>query len=150
MNLSLFKPFFKVFKACRKSKILQWWAWGKEPIQQEIPHLEKNGRRHLRSVDQLFFWTVHISLPKYLSIFLHSLTLDGHFKSFQVFVPLLYPLKTSENLWFSDLFRVYRKGRVAWKLVYRVLTSQNRWRLTSFSQSKPISQSSLDMIIFLS
>ena len=55
MNLSLFKPFFKVFKACRKSKILQWWAWGKEPIQQEIFHLEKNGRRHLRSVDQLFF-----------------------------------------------------------------------------------------------
>ena len=32
----------------------------------------------------------------------------------------------------------------------RVLTSQNRWRLTSSSQSKPISQSSLDIIIFLS
>ena len=27
---------------------------------------------------------------------------------------LLYPLKTSENLWFSDVFRGYRKGPVTW------------------------------------
>ena len=29
---------------------------------------------------------------------------------FQVNVVFLYPLKTSENLWFSDVFRGYRKG----------------------------------------
>ena len=25
-----------------------------------------------------------------------------------------YPQKTSENLWFSDIFRAYRKKSVAW------------------------------------
>ena len=32
---------------------------------------------------------------------------------FQANVPFLYPLKTSENLWFSDVFRGYRKGTLA-------------------------------------
>ena len=31
-------------------------------------------------------------------------------KPFSTNVPLLYPLKTSENLWFSDVFRGYRSG----------------------------------------
>ena len=26
----------------------------------------------------------------------------------------LYPLKTSENFWFSDVFKGYRKRQVAW------------------------------------
>ena len=30
--------------------------------------------------------------------------------TFSTNVPLLYPLKTSENLWFSDAFRRYRSG----------------------------------------
>ena len=29
---------------------------------------------------------------------------------FQVNVPFLYPLKTSENLWFSDVFNEHRNG----------------------------------------
>ena len=33
---------------------------------------------------------------------------------FQANVPYLYPLKTSGNLWFSDVFRGYRKGTLAW------------------------------------
>ena len=33
---------------------------------------------------------------------------------FQVNVVFLYPLKTSENLWFSDVFRGYRKGTLTW------------------------------------
>ena len=32
---------------------------------------------------------------------------------FQANVSFLYPLKTSENLWFSDVFRAYRKGALA-------------------------------------
>ena len=34
-------------------------------------------------------------------------------KSFQANVPFLYPLKTSENLWFSDVCRGYRNGTLA-------------------------------------
>ena len=33
-----------------------------------------------------------------------------HFNPFSTNVPLLYPLKTSENLWFSDVFKGYRSG----------------------------------------
>ena len=33
---------------------------------------------------------------------------------FHVTGVILYPLKTSENLWFSDIFRGYRKRPVAW------------------------------------
>ena len=32
------------------------------------------------------------------------------FNPFSTNVPLLYPLKASENLWFSDAFRGYRSG----------------------------------------
>ena len=37
------------------------------------------------------------------------------FNPFQANIPFLYPLKRSENLWFSDLFRGYRKRTVTWK-----------------------------------
>ena len=36
------------------------------------------------------------------------------FNSFFATDLFLYPLKTSENLWFSNNFRGYRKGPVAW------------------------------------
>ena len=36
----------------------------------------------------------------------------------------LYPLKTSENLWFSDIFRGYRKRPLAWNLVVRDLATR--------------------------
>ena len=35
--------------------------------------------------------------------------------SFQASVFFLYPLKTSDNLWFSDVFKVYRKETLNWK-----------------------------------
>ena len=35
-----------------------------------------------------------------------------------------YPLKTSENLWFSDVFRGYQKRSVAWNGLIMVLTLQ--------------------------
>ena len=34
---------------------------------------------------------------------------------FHADVIFLYPLKTSENLWFSDVFREYRNGTIAWQ-----------------------------------
>ena len=37
-------------------------------------------------------------------------TFSSSFKSFSTNVPLLYPLKTSENLWFSNVSRGYRSG----------------------------------------
>lgn len=39
-----------------------------------------------------------------------------HFQivTFQAYVSSLYPLKTSEKLWFSVVFRWYRKGILAW------------------------------------
>ena len=33
---------------------------------------------------------------------------------FRVDVPFIYPLETSENFWFSDVFRGYRNGTLAW------------------------------------
>ena len=56
------------------------------------------------------------------------------------FNPFLYPLKTSENLWFSDVFKGYRKRLVAWnglrlqrkKLIYRT------WLLLNFNNSNQI------------
>ena len=35
------------------------------------------------------------------------------FNRFSANVPLLYPLKTSENIWFSNDFRGYRSGILA-------------------------------------
>ena len=44
----------------------------------------------------------------------------GHIRElnlFQANAPFLYPLKTSENLWFSDVFRRYRKETLTWNLI---------------------------------
>ena len=38
---------------------------------------------------------------------------NEYFNSSQANVPFLHPLKTSGNLWFSDVFRGYRKGILA-------------------------------------
>ena len=43
------------------------------------------------------------------------------FKQFQTNVPFIYPLKTSESLWFSDIFWGYRKGTLAWNGLTRQL-----------------------------
>ena len=42
-----------------------------------------------------------------------------HINPFHANVPFLCPLKTSENLWFSDVFRGYRNGTLAWKGLIR-------------------------------
>ena len=40
---------------------------------------------------------------------------------FQATDPFLYPLKTSENLWFSDVFKGYRKRSLAKNvLIYEI------------------------------
>ena len=42
-----------------------------------------------------------------------------NFNLFQVNVPFLYPLKTSENQRFSDAFRGYKKGALTWNRLIR-------------------------------
>ena len=54
----------------------------------------------------LQFTNFHIqcNFSKVVKEFSHG----GNIKPFSSNVPLLYPQKTSKNLWFSDVFRVYR------------------------------------------
>ena len=40
--------------------------------------------------------------------------IDKKIHSFQANIVFLYPLKTLENQMFSDAFRGYRKGKLAW------------------------------------
>ena len=50
---------------------------------------------------------------------------------FHVHIPFLYPLKTSENLKFSDVFRGYRNGTLAWiGLIHFVslISFYNTWK----------------------
>ena len=47
---------------------------------------------------------------------------EGLVNQFHAAGLFLYPLKTPENLWFSDIFRGYKKRLVAW----------NGWRLVLF------------------
>ena len=50
------------------------------------------------------------------------------FNSFHVTSLFLYPLKTSENLWFSDVLREYRKKYVTWNgLIYSSADFCNLW-----------------------
>ena len=58
--------------------------------------------RHLSSFDDV---ALHRMVPRF--------HLSYEVNPFQANVLLLYPLKTSENLWFSDDFRGYRKGILA-------------------------------------
>ena len=43
-----------------------------------------------------------------------TFSLNNSLNLFQANVPFLNSLKTPENLWFSEVFRVYRKGTLAW------------------------------------
>ena len=52
------------------------------------------------------------------------------FNPFHATRPILYPLKTSENLWFSDFSRRYRKRLVAWNRL-RVVFDLERYFLLS-------------------
>ena len=44
---------------------------------------------------------------------LFSLSLSSSFNAFLANVPILNPLKTPENLWFSGVFRGYKMGTFA-------------------------------------
>ena len=49
---------------------------------------------------------------------------------FHTSVLFLYPLKMSENLWFSDVFRRYGNGNLAWKGLIKMnpfLPSKKSW-----------------------
>ena len=51
---------------------------------------------------------------------------------FHASVLFLYPLKTSENLWFSDVFRWYRNSTVVWKRLSHfisLVSFYNPWKL---------------------
>ena len=49
---------------------------------------------------------------------------NNYFNLFHVTVLFRYPLKTSKNLWFSDVFSGYRKRPVAWNgLIQYLLTA---------------------------
>ena len=56
-------------------------------------------------------------------LLLHNIS--GDINRFQANVPFLYPLKTSENLQFSDVFRWYRKGTLAWNSLKRVASKNS-------------------------
>ena len=56
----------------------------------------------------LYYW--NIITTKAIRIFVNI-------NPFHTNVPFLYPLKTLENLWFSDVFRGYRNGTLAWKVL---------------------------------
>ena len=52
------------------------------------------------------FWDIFLYFNHYIQIF--------YISSFHANAPFLYPLKTSENIWFSDVFREYRNETLAW------------------------------------
>ena len=67
------------------------------------------------------FWKPSIFVPDYCFlnvIYIYHLLLSfSNYDIYNVFdatVLFLYPLKTSENLWFSDVFMGYSKGRDGW------------------------------------
>ena len=53
----------------------------------------------------------------------------GLFNPFQVSVPFLYLLKMSENFWFSDVFRSYGDGTLAWIGLRKVNWVSIGWRV---------------------
>ena len=56
-----------------------------------------------------------ISDPKFPELTQFYITAQSiRINSFHTNVPFLYPLKTLENLWFSDVFRGYRNGIWSW------------------------------------
>ena len=61
---------------------------------------------------KVFWFTSEIN---FLEDFTAYEYLISAFNSLNATAPFLYPLKTSQNLWFSDIFRGYGKRPVAWK-----------------------------------
>ena len=68
-------------------------------------------------------WTKNVlEVLKMLILWYHLLWLKEHYKilnhsvinPFQANIPILYPLKTTENLYFSGIFRGYKMGTLAW------------------------------------
>ena len=65
---------------------------------------------------------------KLTSMFFVSQTPGEMLNPFHAAGLFLYPLKTPENLWFCDVFRVYRKKPVAGKFVYNSRTNYDMTR----------------------
>ena len=65
---------------------------------------------------QMLLWYFHccLSASNASWIVMSSSIYLYTFNPFFATGPFLYPLKTSENLWFVDVFRGYRKRRVPW------------------------------------
>ena len=63
---------------------------------------------------QVFQRSSQSSLNKSMSIYHFINNLQKNIEINLFYVTDQYPQKTSENLWFSDIFRAYRKKSVAW------------------------------------
>ena len=67
----------------------------------------------------------------------------GIFNIFHAFVLFLYPLKTSKNLWFSDVFREYRK--IQCQEISQSISALSWWRSLSYrNQSTDLPSNSMD------
>ena len=69
----------------------------------------------------LRYWAIYVLR---LFVFHFGFNLVFLINPFQGNVPFLYPLQTSKNQRFSDVFRRYRKGTLAWRWLSRFCTWQ--------------------------
>ena len=88
------------------------------------------------------FWWCTLTKMRSQNI-LQNAVLWNRLNPFSTNVPLLYPLKTSENLWFSDVFRGYGSGT----LVENGLNTINRVKI--YFLKLPYKSYSLHQITYL-
>ena len=75
------------------------------------------------------YWVLESSI----ALLKNMLLAQNGFTLFTPVSPFLYPLKTLENHWFSDVFRGYGNGTLVWKrlvvsdCVYCVKVTVNKW-----------------------
>ena len=72
--------------------------------------LKDTNDQYRNSIQVIHSWYTTSVIQKSRIMKNHCQTNPFHAK-----VPFLYLLKTSKNLWFSDVFRGYRNGKLAWK-----------------------------------
>ena len=65
----------------------------------------------------------------YLPLKIGQRNFDVHINHFMSLVFFLYPLKTSKNQRFSDVFRGYRKRLVVWNELIQSTNSENKCQL---------------------
>ena len=92
-----------------------FFYWAKHVIDEERKFIQKYSSYSLIFLSKIscFFYYQELELNSFqVNVpFLYSLKVSEkqNINSFQVKCSFLYPLKTSKNLWFSDIFRGYRK-----------------------------------------